>query len=67
MSSHFTSSHYEASHYDSSHYGREVVPVEIPPDLVHPPGTSVYRRNKIMEEDEAIMAVIIAFLEMKDR
>lgn len=62
MSSHFTSSHYGPSHYLSSHYGRETV-VEIP--HVHPPGMGRVRREQIMEEDEVIMAIIIAFLETK--
>ena len=38
---------------------------EIPTDLVHPTGMGKARRKQIMEEDETIMAVIIAFLETK--
>ena len=60
MSSHFQSSHYGPSHYESSHYGREVI-VELP-DEVHPPGMG---KRWIQEEDEVIMAIIVAFLEMK--
>ena len=40
----------------------EVV-IEIPPDLVHPPGMG--RHKQIREEDDVIMAIIIAFLETK--
>lgn len=68
MSSHYQSSHHGGSHYLSSHYGRIGVPTPVPPftpdDVPHPPGTG--RRRQIMEEDEAIMAIIIAFLESKD-
>lgn len=47
--------------------GGEVV-IEIPPDFTpeptYPPGMG--RRKQITEEDEVIMAIIIAFLEMKN-
>jgi hypothetical protein len=39
------------------------LPPEFTPEPVHPPGM---RRRQIMEEDEAILAIIIAFLETKD-
>jgi hypothetical protein len=62
VSSHFISAHYSPSHYESSHYGREVI-IELPSEDVHPPGMG--RRKQIMEEDEVIMAIIVAFLETK--
>jgi hypothetical protein len=62
MSSHHISSHYGPSHYESSHYGREVI-IELPVEEVHPPGMG--RRKQIQEEDDVIMAIIIAFLETK--
>lgn len=40
----------------------EVV-IEIP--HVHPPGMGPVRRKRILEEDEVIMAIIMAFLETK--
>lgn len=65
MSSHYTSSHYGPSHYESSHYGREVV-IELPPEFTpepsFPPGML---RKQIMEEEEVIMAIIVAFLETR--
>jgi len=64
VSSHFQAAHYGPTHYESSHYGREVI-IELPPELVHPPGTSPYRRKQIMEEDEVILAIIVAFLETR--
>lgn len=70
MSSHYISSHYGPSHYLSSHYGREVV-IEIPPEFTpeptFPPGMGIgkARRKQIREEDEVIMAIIMAFLETK--
>ena len=62
MSSHYESSHYASSNYLSSHYGREVI-IELPDEAVYPPGIS--RRKQIRDEDEVIMAIIVAFLEMK--
>lgn len=61
MSSHYASSHYGPSHYESSHFGREVV-IDLP---VHPPGMGSARRKRILEEEELIMTIIVAFLEMK--
>ena len=43
----------------------ESIPV-FTPEPVHPPGMR-RRAAQIREEDESILAVIIAFLEMKDR
>lgn len=48
------------------------VVIEVPPDFtpepVHPPGMGrERRRERILEEDEIIMAVILAFLNIKDR
>lgn len=63
MSTHHVSSHHGPSHYLSSHYGREVV-IELPPAEVHPPGMG--RRRQILEEDEMILAIIMAFMETKD-
>jgi len=69
MSSHYASSHYGSSQYLSSHYGRETV-IEIPPEFtpepVYPPGMGRRRHKQIMEEDEVIMAIVMAFLEIKD-
>lgn len=73
MSSHYISSHYGPSHYESSHYGRDVIvvpPPDITPDPVFPPGAgedAEGRRTRILLEDEVIMLVIAAFLDMKDR
>lgn len=64
MSTQYISSHYGPSHYESSHFGREVV-IELPPEVVHPPGAS--RRKQIRDEDEVILAIIVAFLDMKGR
>jgi hypothetical protein len=69
MSAHFQSAHYGASHYLSSHYGREVL-IELPdftPEPTFPPGMGrKVRQKRIMEEDEVILAIIMAFLEVKD-
>ncbi len=62
MSLHFASSHYGPSHHLSSHYGRLV-----PDDQVHPPGMGrVGVRRWIQEEDDFLMAIIMAFLRIKD-
>lgn len=61
MSSHFASSHYGPSHHLSSHYGRL-----IEDEQVHPPGMGRGRRLEIDREDEEIMAIIMAFLQLKD-
>ena len=66
MSSHYLSSHYGGSHYASIHFGG-VVPFT--PEPVHPPGAGRMDpglRRRILEEDETIMAVIMAFLQIKD-
>lgn len=63
MSAHYAGSHKGGSHYLSSHYGRETI-IEIP--QVHPPGMGPFRRKQIIEEDEIIMTIIMAFLETKD-
>lgn len=39
------------------------IPPEFTPEPVHPPGM---RRKQILDEDEFIMAIIIAFLETRD-
>lgn len=69
MSTHYVSSHYGPNQYASNHYGREVV-IEIPPEFtpepVHPPGMGPARRKQIRDEDEMILAIIMAFLETKD-
>ncbi len=67
MSSHHGGSHYASSHYLSSHYGRTAV---VPPTEVHPPGMGPegrLRHKRILQEDEIIMALIVAFLDMKDK
>ena len=43
----------------------EAIP-DLAPEAVHPPGMR-RRAAQIREEDETILAVIIAFLEMKNR
>ncbi len=68
MSSHYQSSHHGPSHYLSSHYGRETIielPPEFTPEPTYPPGMGRARRKQIMEEDEVILAIIMAFLEIK--
>lgn len=71
MSSHYLSSHYGGSHYLSSHYGRVgITPPFTPDDVPHPPGTSEdaeARWRRIMLEDELIVLVIKAWLDVKDR
>ena len=62
MSSHFLSAHQASAHYESSPSGRAVI-IELPDEVVHPTGAG--RRKQIQEEDEIIMAIIVAFLEMK--
>jgi len=42
------------------------IPPEFTPEPVYPPGMGKARRRQIMEEDEVIMAIIMAFLETKD-
>lgn len=64
MSGHFQGSHHASSHFTSSHFGREII-VELPPEDVHPPGMGRISPAWIKEEDEVIMAIIVAFLEMK--
>jgi len=69
VSSHFISSHYGPNQYGSSHYGRlEVVPPE--PEIVHPMGSDpamLRRKRRILREDDEILAIIMAFMETKDR
>jgi hypothetical protein len=68
MSSHFVSAHFGAAHYESSHYGRlEIVPTE--PEVIHPMGSDPRTRAlraRILREDEEILAIVMAFLEIKD-
>lgn len=62
MSSHFASAHYGPSHHLSSHYGRLA-----PDERVHPPGMGYADlRQWIQEEDDLLMAIIMAFLRIKD-
>jgi len=68
MSSHFASAHYASAHYASSHYGRLVI-VPIEPEVIHPMGSDPRTRAlraRILREDEEILAIIMAFLEIKD-
>ena len=73
MSAHFESSHHGGSHFLSSHFGRGDVIVPVPPftpEPTFPPGTSEdpeARWRRIIIEDELILLVIQAFLDMKDR
>ncbi len=68
MSSHFLSGHHGAGHFASSHFGRvAVVPTE--PEVIHPMGSDPHARAlraRILREDEEILAVIMAFMEIKD-
>ena len=69
MSSHYLSNHYGGSHYLSNHYGRFEITPE-PPEVVHPPGADPRARAlraRILREDEEILALIMAFMESKDR
>jgi len=68
MSSHFLSGHHASAHFESSHFGREaviIVPPDFTPEPTFPPGMG--RRAAIIREDEEIMAIIVAFLHMKDQ
>lgn len=71
MSSHYGGSHYASSHFLSSHYGRTGVtpPPPFTPEPVHPPGTedAEARWRRIMLEDELLLLVIKAWLDVKDR
>jgi hypothetical protein len=70
MSSHYGGSHYASSHFLSSHYGRTgIVPPPFTPEPVHPPGTedAEARWRRIMLEDELLLLVIKAWLDVKDR
>ena len=65
MSSQYGGSHFASTHFLPNHYGRPVVP-----DGIHPPGLSddpEARYRRILIEDEIILAVIMAFLDIKDR
>jgi len=68
MSSHHLSSHHAASHYLSSHYGRlGIVPPE--PEVIHPMGADPrWRalRARIRREDDEILAIVMAFMEIMD-
>ena len=63
MSAHFQSPEFESVHFESAHF-RGLV---IAPD-VHPVGTNVdiERKARILRDDEEIMVVIMAFLQMMD-
>lgn len=73
MSSHFQSSQYGGSHYLSSHFGRAAI---APAPRKNKggsggPGVGSWKRSYPVaeprnEDDEVIMAVIAAFLEMDD-
>lgn len=72
MSSHYGGSHYASSHFLSSHYGRTGVipPPPFTPEPTFPPGTSEdaeARWRRIMLEDELLILVIQAWLDLKDR
>jgi len=69
MSSHYGGSHFASSSYLSSHYGRVIV-VPPEPEQIYPMGSDpamLARRRRILREDEEILAVIVAFMETKDR
>lgn len=65
MSTHHLSSHYLASHYDSSHARGAVVA----PEVIHPMGADPHwraLRARIRREDDEILAIVMAFMEIKD-
>ena len=65
MSTHQLSSHYLASHYLSSHAHGAVVEEEV----VHPMGADPHwraLRARIRREDDEILAIVMAFMEIKD-
>jgi len=72
MSSHYESSHYGASHYLSSHFGRTGVTPPVPPitpEPTYPPGmgeAEQLRHRRILQEDELLIALVTAFLDVKD-
>jgi len=66
MSSHYGGSQYASSHNLSSHYGR-TAPFVPPIEEVHPMGSDLARRKRILrDDDELLMALVMAFLETKD-
>ena len=68
MSSHYGGSNYAASNYLSSHYGRTVV-VPVDPEIVHPSGADpamLARRRRILQEDDELLTLIMAFMNTKD-
>lgn len=67
MSAHFQAAHFGASHFLSSHFGRGEI-IETPVEPVHPIGWGDEGRKQriIRDEDEVIIALIMAFLEIKD-
>jgi hypothetical protein len=69
MSSHFVSAHFGAAHYESSHYGRGAVIPPTEPEVIHPMGSDPRTRAlraRILREDEEILAIVVAFMEIKD-
>jgi hypothetical protein len=70
MSSHFLSGHHASGHFGSSHFGRLGIVPPTEPEIVHPMGSDpamLRRRRRILREDDEILAIIMAFMETKDR
>ena len=68
MSSHYTSSHYGGSHYLSSHYGR-LIEVEVEEEgstagLGLP--SEPRRRERARRDEKDLIAIILAFMEVRD-
>lgn len=75
MSTHFNSTHYASTHYESTHYGRAGVAIVIPinrggdsskgarVEAIHRYETPAMIRQRILREDEEIVAIIIAAFE----
>ena len=64
MSTQHTSTHYLASHYRSSHAGGVIAP-----EVIHPMGADPHwraLRARILREDDEILAIVMAFMEIKD-
>ncbi len=71
MSGHFQSGHFASGHFRSGHFGRvAIIRPPFTPEPVFPPGTgedAEARWRRIIIEDEMLLAVIMAWLQIKDR
>ena len=64
MSTQHTSTHYLTSHYRSSHAGGAVIALEVFPQGADPHWRAL--RARILREDDEILAIVMAFMEIKD-